>query len=128
MLLRVCSVEDRQRDDTARPGLTPTRSRRSSATEGVARRTCTRCSSAAFACDSADFWGEAEPEPLICIECGGDEVNLGVGFALYPERAGIRWVYVGYRCSSCGVLGCFAEWKTDDGDLSRLGQEWSDAG
>jgi hypothetical protein len=24
---------------------------------------------------------------------------------------GVRWLYAGERCASCGVLGCFAGWK-----------------
>ncbi|WP_206072821.1 hypothetical protein [Mesorhizobium temperatum] len=79
--------------------------------EGVARRTSTVCATEHFICDSQDYWDESEPERLVCIECESEVANVGVGFSIYPARGGVRWLYVGYRCSACGVLGCFAGWK-----------------
>lgn len=78
--------------------------------EGVAKRTCVRCNSEHFICDSEEFWKDAEPEEMVCIECGSKQANVGVGFSLYDD-GDVRWLYVGVRCVSCGVLGCFAGWK-----------------
>jgi len=37
-------------------------------------------------------------------------LNVGVGFSLYDDGE-VRWLYLGERCSKCGILGCFAGWK-----------------
>ena len=80
--------------------------------EGVAKRTCSRCSREHFICDSEKFWADASPERCKCVECGSDQTNVGVGFSLYDgSEGGIRWLYVGVRCPRCGILGCFAGWK-----------------
>jgi hypothetical protein len=96
--------------------------------EGAVRRTCAGCSATAYLCDSAGYWGDSSPEQLVCVECDGRQFNACVGFSLYPERTGVRWVYLCHRCVSCGVLGCVAEWKVGDGDLSVIDSPWSDAG
>ena len=86
--------------------------------EGVARRTCTACNSAHFICDSGEYWKDARPKRYKCVECSGTTCNVGVGFALYDDSPdAIKWLYVGERCTNCGVLGCMAGWKVglDDG-------------
>jgi hypothetical protein len=88
--------------------------------EGVAQRTCTACGSEHFICDSQDFWAEAEPERYSCIECDSEVANIGVGFSIYPDRDGIRWLYIGVRCAACGMLGCFAGWKVGTSDSMSL--------
>jgi hypothetical protein len=93
--------------------------------EGVARRTCMACSTAAFLCDGAESWDDAEPQLLACVECGGRHFNACVGFSLYPGRTGVRWVYLCQRCVACGVLGCVAEWKAGHEDLSMIDRAWS---
>src|SRR5258707_2022663 len=80
------------------------------ADEGCAKRICLSCDEPHFICDSEEFWEESEPEEWKCVECGSRSANVGVGFSLY-EDGEVRWLYVGERCSSCGVLGCFAGWK-----------------
>jgi len=78
--------------------------------EGVARRICSSCGDEHFICDSEEFWADSNPEEWTCVECGSKSANVGVGFSLY-EDGEVRWLYVGERCSSCGILGCFAGWK-----------------
>jgi len=87
--------------------------------EGVARRTCTACETKHFVCDSEEFWDEAQPERWVC-GCSSEAANIGVGFSIYPKRGGIRWLYIGTRCSACGVLGCFAGWKVGTSDSMDL--------
>ncbi|MCA9678599.1 MAG: hypothetical protein H6709_02005 [Kofleriaceae bacterium] len=87
--------------------------------EGAARRTCTRCGTAHFICDSDDAWEEAEPESWTCVECTSDRANVGCGFSL-RDGGDVRWIYVGVRCASCGVLGCFAGWGIDYGPSGHL--------
>jgi hypothetical protein len=78
--------------------------------EGCAKRICASCGQEMFICDSGEFWADASPEEWKCIGCGSNNANLGVGFSLYDDGE-IRWLYVGERCSTCGILGCFAGWK-----------------
>ncbi len=42
------------------------------------------------------------------------------GFQSIPTGGGIRWLYVGTRCTACGVLGCFAGWKVGTSDSMNL--------
>ena len=79
--------------------------------EGAAKRTCVKCSKEHYICDSEEYWEETDPETWECVECGSRSTNIGVGFSLYEDKGAIRWLYVGVRCSKCGVLGCFAGWK-----------------
>lgn len=79
--------------------------------EGTARRTCAKCRLKQFICDSGEFWEDAEPQKWKCVECNCKAANVGVGFALYKTKKDVHWLYVGVRCSKCGVLGCVAAWK-----------------
>jgi hypothetical protein len=79
--------------------------------EGTARRTCVACGVENYICDSKEYWEDSEPELLECIECKSQSANVGVGFSLYEDDGEVKWLYVGYRCAKCGVLGCFAGWK-----------------
>ena len=82
--------------------------------EGVARRTCVKCSAEHFLCDSGEFWDDASPRRYRCVgKCRSRVANVCVGFALAESRDGIRWINVGVRCTACGVLGCVADWKVD---------------
>lgn len=78
--------------------------------EGCAKRLCASCGTEHFICDSEEYWAESAPEKWKCVECGSTSANVGVGFSLYDDGE-IRWLYVGERCSACGILGCFAGWK-----------------
>jgi hypothetical protein len=86
--------------------------------EGCAQRVCTRCGEHAFIGDSAEYWADAEPEPVLC-PCGSDEGEVGVGFS---ERGGgeVRWITIGHRCARCGVLGSPVEWKIDYAPTAHL--------
>ena len=77
--------------------------------EGCAKRICVSCGAEQFICDSEEYWSEATPEKWKC-GCGSTTANIGVGFSLYDDGE-VRWLYVGERCSACGILGCFAGWK-----------------
>jgi hypothetical protein len=80
--------------------------------EGCAKRQCESCKRQHFICDSEEFWEDVKPTQWKCIECKPriKVCNVGVGFSLY-EDGEIRWLYVGVRCATCGVLGSFAGWK-----------------
>jgi hypothetical protein len=79
--------------------------------EGVARRACTSCGDRHFIADSKENSKGVRLKKLKCVECRSDQANIGVGYSLYEDHAAIRWIYVGARCTKCGVLGCYTEWK-----------------
>ena len=78
--------------------------------EGVAKRVCAACGREQFICDSEQYWSVAQPEQWRCVECTSLLANVGVGFSLY-EDGEVRWLYVGERCATCGVLSCMTQWK-----------------
>jgi hypothetical protein len=82
--------------------------------EGAARRTCAKCAKKHFICDSKENW-EGRPKKNKCVECKSDIANIGVAFSLREDKSDVRWIYVGYRCANCGVLGSPADWKIDYG-------------
>ena len=82
------------------------------ANEGCAVRICSACGDEQYICDSEENVSEAEFESWVCVDCGGSNANLGVGYALRPSND-VQWVYVVSRCCSCGLLGCYADWKVD---------------
>ena len=82
--------------------------------EGAASRTCIECGQTHFVCDSAEYWDDASPKKWKCIgKCKSKTANVCVGFALREDHNDVRWIYVGTRCSECGILGCYGDWKVD---------------
>jgi hypothetical protein len=80
--------------------------------EGVARRTCEACGEKHFICDSEENWTPGlKTKKYKCITCKSKIANIGVGFALYDGGRAVKWLYVGYRCIQCGVLGAMVDWK-----------------
>lgn len=79
--------------------------------EGVAKRTCVACGTEHFVCDGAENFGPGMKLKRFKCVCKATEANVGVGFALYEGSAELRWLWVGHRCVSCGVLGSMVDWK-----------------
>ena len=79
--------------------------------QGCARRTCAACRTQHFICDSEEFSSEAELSPVTC-PCGRSEFEIAVGFSHRDDRS-VRWITVGMRCVSCGVLGSPVDWEID---------------
>jgi hypothetical protein len=91
---------------------------RGDGTEGCGRRVCRRCGRKEYIADSADVWTQARPRTCSCV-CGSKDFNLAVAFAL-RSSGDVRWVTVGERCVSCGVLGSFVDWSIDYRDSADL--------
>jgi hypothetical protein len=87
--------------------------------EGAAERTCTECQGRHLIADSAESWDDARPRKWRCV-CKSDKCNVVVGFALREGGGDVRWIYVGVRCLSCGVLGCLVDWSIDYGPSLHL--------
>lgn len=81
--------------------------------EGCAERICASCGVDHRICDSAEFWDEAEPRKWRCV-CKRDIGNVAVGFSLREGGDDVRWILIGVRCASCGVLSSYGDWKIDD--------------
>ena len=79
--------------------------------EGCVQRVCCSCAAPAIIGDGEDSWGEASPEAVLC-PCGAGAFQVGVGFSLI-DSGEVRWITVGVRCTTCGVLGACADWKID---------------
>jgi hypothetical protein len=89
----------------------------------VTQRTCAVCGQVGYISRgkvALAAWHEAideeKPEPFCCVGCEGDEANVCVGFAGYPEAphlpaGSVKWFYVGIRCAGCGVLSVFNDGK-----------------
>lgn len=85
--------------------------------EGAAKRTCSACVAVGFIGDSDEYFEPENAERFACTECSTQTCNIGVGFSLYkPPEPDVRWLSVGVRCASCGVLGCFVDWKVGGGN------------
>lgn len=83
--------------------------------EGVAKRICVKCGKEHFICDSEEFLSDAKLKKKKCGICKHTEMNIGIGFVLYKEEDGVKWLYIGARCSKCNVLGCYGDWKVGYG-------------
>ena len=79
--------------------------------EGVARRKCEQCKREHFLCDSAEYYEGQRLKRYRCVTCKSRVVNVGVGYSLYEDKQGVRWLYVGNRCTGCGTLGSMVDWK-----------------
>jgi len=80
--------------------------------EGCAVRTCSSCNGVQALLDSDEFMDDATLESAEC-PCGGSSFNAAVGFAFYDDSDDVRWVFLALRCTTDGVLGCYADWKID---------------
>jgi hypothetical protein len=88
------------------------------AREGCAQRTCTSCHNQALIGDSADIWAEATPSNVRC-RCRHTIFEVGIGFS-FRDKIEVRWITVGHRCVSCGILGSAVNWGVDYVPSSHL--------
>jgi hypothetical protein len=80
-------------------------------------------------------WSEAVAdegsEPCKCVGCGGNKVNVCLGFADYAQHPHknhpgssapdvVLWFFVGVRCTACGILGCFNDGKVGRGPMGEV--------
>ena len=91
---------------------------------GVAIRVCTSCGAEHLIGDSADFVEEAELDGYAECLCGETHrFEVCVGVALYEDSEDVKWLYLGLRCTACGVAGVYADWKNEyDNYVELLGR------
>ena len=72
---------------------------------------CVSCGEKKILLDCADIWEDAEPRLIKCTVCKTCQShNVRVGF-LRRENGSVKWVYIGSRCTGCGTLASFVDWK-----------------
>ncbi len=74
-------------------------------------RTCSGCKTAAFIGDSEDHWEDADTGDAVC-PCKAKLFHLAIGFCLDPSGE-INWMIVGAECTSCELVGVYADWCID---------------
>ena len=80
--------------------------------EGAAIRRCTACSTEHPIGDSADYLDDAELEECAC-PCGAEDFEITVGVSRYEESEHVKWLYLGCRCPSCGLVAVYGDWKNE---------------
>jgi len=79
---------------------------------GAAVRVCSGCERQHAIGDSEDYLREAELQKSVCV-CDTETLQIAVGVSLYEGSSDVRWLYVGCRCPSCGIVGVYADWKNE---------------
>jgi hypothetical protein len=87
--------------------------------QGVAVRTCSQCAAGHPIGDSDEYLSDAELEKVLCL-CDGEVFEITVGVALYEDSEDVKWLYVGCRCPSCNLTGCYGDWKNEFQDYRAL--------
>ena len=61
--------------------------------------------------DCEEVWEDAKPRLRKCAVCKTEkEHNVKVGF-IRRENGSAKWEYIGSRCTNCGVLASYLDWK-----------------
>ena len=82
-------------------------------TESVIAVKCVKCGTKKILLDCEDFWEDAKPKLRKCPVCKTcKSFNARVGFSR-RENGSVKWVYIGNRCTNCGTLGSYLDWKID---------------
>ncbi len=93
---------------------------RCDANEGVIQVKCAACGVKKILLDGEEYWEGARPRLKRCPVCKESKTfNVRVGF-LRRENGDVRWVYIGSRCTSCGTLGSFLDWKVNYGPTDEM--------
>lgn len=82
-------------------------------TEDAIEVECTECGTKKILLDCGDVWEDAKPKLRKCSVCKNcKSYNVRVGFQR-RENGSVKWVYIGNRCTNCGTLGSYLDWKID---------------
>ena len=78
--------------------------------EDAIRVKCPKCGYKKILLDCEEIWQNAKPRLRKCPECETKEYNIRAGF-VRRENGSVKWVYIGNRCTNCGLLGSYLDWK-----------------
>lgn len=82
-------------------------------TEDAIEVKCTKCGTKKILLDCNEVWEHAKPRLRKCSVCKTcKSFNVRVGF-IRRENGSVKWVYIGNRCTGCGTLGSYLDWKID---------------
>lgn len=74
---------------------------------------CIECGTRKILLDCEDVWEDANPKLGKCSVCKKSKhYNVRAGFCR-RENGSVKWVYIGNRCTNCGTLGSYLDWKID---------------
>ncbi|MGE0387520.1 MAG: hypothetical protein AB7Q97_22555 [Gammaproteobacteria bacterium] len=79
---------------------------------GCAQRTCVTCKNEHFIGDSKQYADEAELGECAC-PCGTETFEASAGVHLYEGSADVKWFYLGLRCTACGLVAVYGDWKNE---------------
>ncbi len=87
-------------------------------------RICAACDQEHLIGDSAEYVSEdSQFYEHACI-CDEAVFEITAGASLYREdnvlTDDVKWFYIGCRCVSCGLVGCFADWKNEFEGFQKL--------
>ena len=72
---------------------------------------CPKCGEKKILLDCQEIWSEAKPKLRKCAVCKlSKSHNVRVGFER-RENGEVKWVYIGSRCTKCGVLASYLDWQ-----------------
>ena len=80
--------------------------------EGAAIRICVRCNAEHAIGDSGEFLEDAALEECAC-PCGAEAFEITIGISLYDGTNDVKWLYLGCRCSQCGLTAVYGDWKNE---------------
>jgi hypothetical protein len=87
--------------------------------EGAAVRACVECGARHPIGDSSDYIEDAELEDCAC-PCGCESLEITVSVSLYQRSKAVRWFYLGCRCTACGLVAVYGDWKNEHDDYTAL--------
>ena len=79
---------------------------------GAAVRKCVACHKVHPIGDSEEYLDEAELNECAC-PCGEEDFEVTVGVSLYDNSEDVRWLYIGCRCTHCGLTAAYGDWKNE---------------
>jgi hypothetical protein len=86
---------------------------------GAAVRICSKCTNEHAIGDSDEYLEDADLQASSC-DCGESVFEITVGITLYDNSDDVRCLYIGCRCLSCGLTGCYGDWKNEFIDYREL--------
>lgn len=86
---------------------------------GAAVRRCIACSDEHPIGDSGEFLADAELEECAC-PCTEEDFEITVGVSLYEESEDVKWLYLGCRCTKCGLVAVYGDWKNEHEDYRKF--------
>ena len=81
---------------------------------------CPKCGEKKILLDCQDIWDEVKPKLRRCVVCKiSKKHNIKVGF-VRRENGDVKWVYIGSRCTNCGVLASYLDWHINYGPTCEM--------